>query len=92
MLENAITSKTKAIVPVSLYGIPSDFDAINKIASRYSIPVIEEQPKVLVVNIKILSPAIYQRLLAQVFSLPNLWVVMVMEVQFSRPILNLQNW
>ena len=42
MLENAITSKTKAIVPVSLYGIPSDFDAINKIASRYSIPVIED--------------------------------------------------
>ena len=42
MLENAITSKTKALVPVSLYGIPSDFDAINKIASRYSIPVIED--------------------------------------------------
>ena len=31
-LEAAITPRTKAIIPVSLYGQPADFDAINAIA------------------------------------------------------------
>ncbi|WLH02847.1 DegT/DnrJ/EryC1/StrS family aminotransferase [Pseudomonas beijingensis] len=42
-LEAAITSKTKIIMPVSLYGQPSDMDEINAIAARYgNIPVIED--------------------------------------------------
>lgn len=41
-LEAAITSKTKAIMPVSLYGQCSDHDAINLIAGHYNIPVIED--------------------------------------------------
>lgn len=41
-LEAAITPKTKAIIPVSLYGQCADFDAINAIASKYGIPVIED--------------------------------------------------
>ncbi|SFM05090.1 DegT/DnrJ/EryC1/StrS family aminotransferase [Pelosinus propionicus] len=41
-LEQAITSKTKAIMPVSLYGQCADMDAINAIADKYSIPVIED--------------------------------------------------
>ena len=41
-LEAAITSKTKAIIPVSLYGQCADFDAINAIASKYNLPVIED--------------------------------------------------
>jgi UDP-2-acetamido-2-deoxy-ribo-hexuluronate aminotransferase len=42
LLEAAITSRTKAIIPVSLYGQPADFDAINAIAVRHGIPVIED--------------------------------------------------
>lgn len=42
LLEAAITPRTKAIIPVSLYGQCADFDAINLIASRYGIPVIED--------------------------------------------------
>ncbi|WCM89327.1 DegT/DnrJ/EryC1/StrS family aminotransferase [Acidovorax sp. NCPPB 3576] len=42
LIESAITSKTKAIIPVSLYGQCADFDAINEIASRHGIPVIED--------------------------------------------------
>lgn len=42
LVEAAITAKTKAIVPVSLYGQCADMDAINAIAKRYSIPVIED--------------------------------------------------
>jgi len=41
-LEAAITPRTKAIVPVSLYGQCADFDAINQIAEKYNIPVIED--------------------------------------------------
>lgn len=41
-LEAAITPKTKAIIPVSLYGQCSDFDAIHAIAKKYNIPVIED--------------------------------------------------
>ena len=41
-IEAAITSKTKAIMPVSLYGQCADFDAINAIAARYNLPVIED--------------------------------------------------
>lgn len=42
LLEAAITPKTKAIIPVSLYGQCADFDAINAIAARHGIPVIED--------------------------------------------------
>lgn len=41
-LEAAITPYTKAIIPVSLYGQCADFDAINAIAARHGIPVIED--------------------------------------------------
>lgn len=42
LLEAAITPRTKAIIPVSLYGQCADFDRINEIATRYDIPVIED--------------------------------------------------
>lgn len=42
LLEAAITPRTKAIVPVSLYGQCADFDAINAIAARHGISVIED--------------------------------------------------
>ncbi|UVE19032.1 DegT/DnrJ/EryC1/StrS family aminotransferase [Pseudomonas sp. LS44] len=42
LLEAAITPRTKAIIPVSLYGQCADFDAINTIAGRHGIPVIED--------------------------------------------------
>ncbi len=41
-LAAAITPKTKAIMPVSLYGQCADMDAINQIAARYNLPVIED--------------------------------------------------
>jgi len=41
-LEDAITPRTRAIVPVSLYGNPADMPAILEIAARYGLPVIED--------------------------------------------------
>ena len=43
LIEAAITPRTKAIMPVSLYGQVCDMDAINAIAARHgNIPVIED--------------------------------------------------
>ena len=42
LLEAAISEKTKAIMPVSIYGQTPDMDSINEIASRHQIPVIED--------------------------------------------------
>ena len=41
-LESVITPRTKAIMPVSLYGQCADMDAINAIADKHNIPVIED--------------------------------------------------
>lgn len=41
-IEAAITPRTKAIMPVSLYGQCADFDTINPIAKKYNLPVIED--------------------------------------------------
>jgi UDP-2-acetamido-2-deoxy-ribo-hexuluronate aminotransferase len=41
-IEAAITPKTRAIMPVSLYGQPADMDEINAIAARHGLPVIED--------------------------------------------------
>ena len=41
-IESAISKKTKAIIPVSLYGSPPNFDKINEIAERHNIVVIED--------------------------------------------------
>jgi len=42
LLEAAITPRTKAIIPVSLYGQCADYDLINAIAAKHGIPVIED--------------------------------------------------
>lgn len=42
LMEDAITERTKAILPVSLYGQCADMDAINAIARKHALPVIED--------------------------------------------------
>ena len=41
-IKNAITEKTKAIIPVHLYGHPCDMDTIEKIAKDHNITIIED--------------------------------------------------
>lgn len=41
-MEEAITPRTKAIIPVSLFGQMPDYERINKIAEKYHLPVIED--------------------------------------------------
>lgn len=41
-IEAAITPRTKAIIPVHLYGQPADIDPINVLAQRYGLKVIED--------------------------------------------------
>jgi UDP-2-acetamido-2-deoxy-ribo-hexuluronate aminotransferase len=42
LLERAITPRTRAIMPVALYGQPADMDEINAIAAKRGIAVIED--------------------------------------------------
>jgi len=41
-LEAAITARTKAIIPVHLYGMPAEMNRIMEIAERHGLPVIED--------------------------------------------------
>lgn len=42
LLEDAITARTKAIMPVHLYGHPADMDPILQVARKYGLIVIED--------------------------------------------------
>lgn len=42
LIEEKITEKTKAIMPVSLYGQCANMDEINAIAQKHNLPVIED--------------------------------------------------
>ena len=42
LIEAAITERTKAILPVSLYGQPADMEAVNEIAERRGLAVVED--------------------------------------------------
>jgi UDP-2-acetamido-2-deoxy-ribo-hexuluronate aminotransferase len=41
-IEAKITPRTRAIIPVSLYGQPCDMDEINALAARHNLPVIDD--------------------------------------------------
>ena len=41
-IERKINEKTKAILPVSLYGQTANFDELSKLSSLYNIPIIED--------------------------------------------------
>jgi len=42
LIEEKISSKTKAIIPVHFAGVPADMDQINHLAGKYHLTVIED--------------------------------------------------
>jgi UDP-2-acetamido-2-deoxy-ribo-hexuluronate aminotransferase len=42
LIESKITNRTKAIMPVSLYGQPADMDEINAIGLKHNLPIIDD--------------------------------------------------
>lgn len=46
-IEKAITKKTKAILPVHIFGYPAEMDKINSIAKKYNLAVIEDAAEAL---------------------------------------------
>ncbi len=51
-LEKAITSETKAIIPVHMAGVSADMNRITAIAQKYKIPVLEDSAQALGVKYK----------------------------------------
>ena len=47
LIEKAITPKTKAIIPVHLYGNPVDLESLNKLAKKFGLIVIEDAAEAL---------------------------------------------
>jgi dTDP-4-amino-4,6-dideoxygalactose transaminase len=41
-VEAALTSRTRAILPVHLYGTPMDVDALARVADRHGVPIVED--------------------------------------------------
>lgn len=41
-IESAVTNKTKAIIPVDLYGLPAEMDKIREIADKHNLIVVED--------------------------------------------------
>ena len=41
-IEKAITEKTKAVIPVDLYGLPADIRPIREVAAKHNLPIIED--------------------------------------------------
>ena len=46
-VEAAITPRTKAIVPVHIFGLPCDIEAVNEIAARHGLGVVEDAAEAL---------------------------------------------
>jgi dTDP-4-amino-4,6-dideoxygalactose transaminase len=42
LVEGAITKRTKAIMPVHLYGLPADLDSLLKICGKHKLPLVED--------------------------------------------------
>ena len=42
LIESKINSKTRAVLPVEIFGSPAGFDRISQIAARHDLPVIED--------------------------------------------------
>ena len=42
LVEKAITKKTKAIIPVHIFGQCADMDLLNNISQKYNIPIVED--------------------------------------------------
>ena len=51
-LERKISAHTKAIIPVSIFGLPADFDAILALAAKYHLTVVEDDAQCLLATYK----------------------------------------
>ena len=83
-IEDKITDRTKAIMPVSLYGQTADMDVINDIASRNNLIVIEDAAQSFGASYKDKKSCNLSHFGCTSFFHLNPWAVMEMVVHYSR--------
>ena len=81
-IEKAITDKTVAIQPVSLYGQPSNMDEINALAKKHNLKVIEDGAQSFGAAYKDKKSLNLSDCGVTSFFQPNLWVATAMEEPF----------
>ena len=79
LIEREITDKTKAIVPVHLYGHPAKMDPIKKIASKYDLYVVEDAAQAHGASYKNKKIGSHGDLIAWSFILERIWVLWEMQ-------------
>jgi UDP-2-acetamido-2-deoxy-ribo-hexuluronate aminotransferase len=85
LIEAKLTEKTKAIMPVSLYGQPADIHEINAIATKHgNIPVIEDAAQSFGAQYKGKKSCDLSTIGCTSFSRANPWAAMVTAGRFSR--------
>ena len=80
LVEKEITEKTKCILPVHLYGQCVNMDAINSLAEKYSLSVLEDCAQSHGAEFKGRKAGSFSKLASFSFYPTKFWVVMVMVV------------
>ena len=73
-LKNAITSKTKAIMPVHIYGNPAEMDEIMDIAKKHKLKVVEDACPAIGAEYKNKNREVSENLGHSVFKVRKLWL------------------
>ena len=77
-LEAAISGKTRAILPVHLYGHCAEMDAILEFAARHKLDVIEDAAQAHGSYTKAGKPAAWETSVALVSTRPRIWALSAM--------------
>ena len=74
LIEEKITSNTKAIIAVHLFGQPADIDSVKLIAEKYNLFLVEDAAKLMELSTKVKKSEAWERLPHSVSTPEKIWV------------------